>query len=110
MTDDDLGHASTVAEQLRLAEENGNLPEELEDEEDDQENSEEYWLVYLYDFDDHGEMVWTPVGLVEDRETWIDWWEQVINGEIDLPDWYDGWWCADRPVSVGLPRGDQNGG
>ena len=38
--EDDLGHASSLADQLRLAEENGNLPEELEekhdlDEEDD---------------------------------------------------------------------------
>ena len=38
MSDDDLGHASSVAEQLRLAEENGNLPGELAD---DQEESDE---------------------------------------------------------------------
>ena len=38
MSDDDLGHASSVAEQLRLAEENGNLPDELAD---DQEESDE---------------------------------------------------------------------
>lgn len=42
MSDDDLGHASSVADQLRLAEENGNLPDDLEekhdlDEEDDVE-------------------------------------------------------------------------
>ena len=29
MSDDDSGHASSLAEQLRLAEENGNLPDEL---------------------------------------------------------------------------------
>ncbi|WP_281194747.1 hypothetical protein [Halorubrum sp. F4] len=40
MTDDDLGHANTVAEQLRLAEENGNLPDELENPDDDQEEAE----------------------------------------------------------------------
>ena len=40
MTDDDPGHARTVAEQLRLAEENGNLPEELRETDDDQEEDE----------------------------------------------------------------------
>lgn len=32
MSDPDLGHASSLAEQLRLAEENGNLPDELAEE------------------------------------------------------------------------------
>ena len=45
MTDDDLGHASSVAEQLRLAKENDTLPEELEekhdlDEEDDDQDDD----------------------------------------------------------------------
>lgn len=40
MSDDDSGHANTLAEQLRLAEENGNLPDELADE-DDSEGDEE---------------------------------------------------------------------
>ncbi|WP_157884811.1 hypothetical protein [Halorubrum aethiopicum] len=34
MSDDDLGHASSVADQLRLAEENDNLPEDLEEKHD----------------------------------------------------------------------------
>jgi len=37
--DDDLGHANGLAEQLRLAEENGNLPDELA-KEDDEETDE----------------------------------------------------------------------
>ena len=41
MSDDDLGHASSVAEQLRLAEENGNLPEDLADEQDDDQEEGE---------------------------------------------------------------------
>ncbi|WP_162832661.1 hypothetical protein [Halorubrum tebenquichense] len=41
MTDDDPGHANTLAEQLRLAEENGNLPDELADEDDPEESDEE---------------------------------------------------------------------
>ena len=49
MSDDDLGHASAVAEQLRLAEENGNLSVDLEDRDDhftraselDQDNDQE---------------------------------------------------------------------
>ncbi|MFO7892754.1 MAG: hypothetical protein R6U63_03375 [Longimicrobiales bacterium] len=41
MSDDDLGHANSVAEQLRLAEKNGNLPGELDDQrDDDQEEGE----------------------------------------------------------------------
>ncbi|WP_170938251.1 hypothetical protein [Halorubrum sp. Hd13] len=40
---DDSGHASSLAEQLRLAKENDNLPDgladELDEEEDDQEGS-----------------------------------------------------------------------
>ena len=35
MSDDDLGHTRAVAEQLRLAEENGNLPDELDDDQDE---------------------------------------------------------------------------
>lgn len=42
---DDPGHASSLAEQLRLAEENGNLSDELADkldqEEDDQEEDDQ---------------------------------------------------------------------
>jgi len=34
VSDDDLDHASSVANQLRVAEENGNLPDELADEDD----------------------------------------------------------------------------
>ncbi|WP_275039710.1 hypothetical protein [Halorubrum kocurii] len=41
MSDDDLGHANSLAEQLRLAEENGNLPEELADELDQEEEDVE---------------------------------------------------------------------
>lgn len=62
--------------------------------------NDEYWLVYLFHPDDYR---WTAVGLVEERDTWREWWGRVMGGEIDLPEQYDGWWCADRPVSVGLP-------
>ena len=41
MSDDDLGHASSVSEQLRVAEENGNLPDELSGEDDLKESDEE---------------------------------------------------------------------
>ena len=41
MSDGDSGHASSLAEQLRLAEENGNLPEELTDELDQEEEDVE---------------------------------------------------------------------
>lgn len=41
MSDDDLGHASSVAEQLRLAEENGNLPDELAEDQEDDEGGED---------------------------------------------------------------------
>ncbi|SMO90833.1 hypothetical protein [Halorubrum cibi] len=34
MSDEDLGHASSVADQLRLAEKNDNLPEDLEEKHD----------------------------------------------------------------------------
>ncbi|WP_274595436.1 hypothetical protein [Halorubrum sp. ASP1] len=37
MSDDDLGHASSVSEQLRVAEENGNLPGEDDLKESDEE-------------------------------------------------------------------------
>ncbi|WP_180271733.1 hypothetical protein [Halorubrum persicum] len=40
MSDDDLGHANGLAEQLRLAEENGNLPEELADKDDEKTDEE----------------------------------------------------------------------
>ncbi|WP_160163042.1 hypothetical protein [Halorubrum distributum] len=40
MSDDDPGHASSLAEQLRLAEENGNLPDELADDREDDETEE----------------------------------------------------------------------
>ena len=36
---DDLGHASTLAEQLRLAEENGNLPEQFQEGDDSEEDT-----------------------------------------------------------------------
>lgn len=38
---DDPGHASSLAEQLRLAEENGNLPDELAEKHDDEEDDQE---------------------------------------------------------------------
>jgi hypothetical protein len=41
VSDDDLGHASSVAEQLRLAEENGNLPDELAEDQEDDEGGED---------------------------------------------------------------------
>jgi len=37
---DDPGHARSVAEQLRLAEENGNLPEELHDDQEEASDEE----------------------------------------------------------------------
>ena len=40
MSDDDSGHASSLAEQLRLAEENGNLPDELAEKHEDDETEE----------------------------------------------------------------------
>ena len=39
MSDDDSGHARSLAEQLRLAKENDNLPDELAD--DQEEDAEE---------------------------------------------------------------------
>ena len=38
---DDPGHASSLAEQLRLADENGNLPDELADKLDEEEEDVE---------------------------------------------------------------------
>lgn len=38
---DEPGHANSLAEQLRLAEENGNLPDELADKLDEEENDQE---------------------------------------------------------------------
>ena len=38
---DDPGHASSVAKQLRLAEENGNLPDELAEKHDDEDDNPE---------------------------------------------------------------------
>lgn len=66
--------------------------------------SDTYWLVYIYKHDD-GEYLWAPLGLVEDRETWQNWWEDVMRGDAELPRPYtgDGWWCSDRPVQFGLP-------
>ncbi|WP_162832647.1 hypothetical protein [Halorubrum distributum] len=40
MSDDDSGHARSLAEQLRLAEENGNLPDELAEDPEDDETEE----------------------------------------------------------------------
>jgi len=41
MTDHDNNHANAVAAQLRLAEENGTLPEDMDvDEEDDRESDD----------------------------------------------------------------------
>ena len=39
MSDDESGHAKSIAEQLRLAKENDNLPDELAD--DQEEDAEE---------------------------------------------------------------------
>jgi hypothetical protein len=39
VTDDESSHARSIAEQLRLAKENGNLPDELAD--DQEEDAEE---------------------------------------------------------------------
>lgn len=68
---------------------------------------EQYWLVYLYKYDRQQEngFLWQPVGLVEDRTEWQDWWERVMKGEVELPFPFggEGWWCSDRPVRVGLP-------
>lgn len=65
--------------------------------------SKTWWLVYLYDYDDNGDFMWTTVGLVEDRDEWREWWLKVQEGEYELPLHYEDWWCSDRPVSVGLP-------
>lgn len=40
MSDDDSGHARSLAEQLRLAKENGKLPDELAEECEDEETEE----------------------------------------------------------------------
>ena len=40
MSDDDPGHAGSLAKQLRLAEENGNLPDELAEKHEDDETEE----------------------------------------------------------------------
>ncbi|WP_158413902.1 hypothetical protein [Halorubrum sp. CGM5_25_10-8B] len=40
MSDEERGHASFLAEQLRLAEENGNLPDELAEKHEDDETEE----------------------------------------------------------------------
>jgi hypothetical protein len=65
---------------------------------------ENWWLVYLYDYDDNGTFIWTTLGLVKDRETWQEWWADVQDGKYELPLHYQGWWCSDRPVQVGLPE------
>ena len=41
MSDEERSHASSLAEQLRLAEENGNLPDELADKLDEEEEDVE---------------------------------------------------------------------
>ena len=42
MSDDESGHARSLAEQLRLAKENGNLPDKLaRDQEEDNEEEED---------------------------------------------------------------------
>jgi len=41
VSDDEPGHASSVAEQLRLAEENGNLPDELADHQEEIDEEED---------------------------------------------------------------------
>lgn len=42
MSDDESGHARSLTEQLRLAKENGNLPDELtHDQEEDSEEEED---------------------------------------------------------------------
>lgn len=75
-----------------------------------QHERERYWLVYLYKYDEdsRNEYLWTPIGLVEDRDVWQEWWNEVVEGDIELPEHYNdgGWWCSDRPVSVGLWEGD----
>lgn len=40
MSDDDRGHASSLAEQLRLAKENGNLPDDLAEKRDEREDDQ----------------------------------------------------------------------
>lgn len=65
---------------------------------------DDWWLVYLYDDTNDGRYTWTTVGLVKDRSTWQDWWLQVMDGKIDIPERFDGWWCSDRLVDVGLPE------
>jgi hypothetical protein len=80
---------------------------------EDLREEDTYWLVYLYRFepDEEGWFLWTPVGLVEERETWQEWWKRVLEGEIELPEVYQGqgWWCSDQPVSFGLYEGQQAG-
>lgn len=71
------------------------------------DDRDRYWLVYLYKYDseyEHG-FLFQPVGLVKDREVWMEWWKQVQEGEVELPFPFggDGWWCSDRPVAMGLP-------
>lgn len=63
-----------------------------------------YWLVYLYRFENE-RMQWVPLGIVQDRQTWMDWWEEVIEGEKELPSFYNepDWWISDRLVDFGLP-------
>jgi len=73
-----------------------------------------YWLVYLYYYDPEEPMgfLWTPVGLVENRQTWKNWWKKVCNGEIELPGSYDadGWWVSDHPITFGLYGDEYAGG
>ena len=40
MSDDESGHAKSLAEQLRLAKENGNLPDELAENQEGDETEE----------------------------------------------------------------------
>lgn len=71
---------------------------------------ESYWFVYLYKYDAQHEssFLFQPVGIVDDREKWMDWWEKVQTGEVELPFPFgkEGWWCSDRPVKMGLPNFD----
>lgn len=65
-----------------------------------------YWLVYLYRYEPEEPMgfLWAPVGIVENRQTWQNWWKRVQTGEIELPGAYghEGWWVSDRPITFGL--------
>lgn len=65
---------------------------------------ETYWLVYLYTYDENDDFLWAPVGIVEDRNEWRDWWDKVVEGEIELPATYrpGEWWVSDKPISFGL--------